>query len=138
MRMNTLMKAGVLLSLVLTVNAVALETMTIYQTQSLKVKELHRVNKNKVDLVIIELDKIERLEAELTRQANFAPDAKESDGEKAVRGQLNQLTLNAIGRAWREVIQAQFQGVNLNRLPTVVFRGKVYHKVHDIRAILKP
>ena len=138
MRIKTLMGSAVLLSLVFTVNAVALETMTIYQTQSLKVKELHRVNKNKVDLVIIELDKIERLEAELTRQANFAPDAKESDGEKALRGQLNQLTLNAIGRAWKEIIQEQVQGVDLNSLPAVVFRGEVYHQAHDIRSILKP
>jgi hypothetical protein len=125
-----------LLSVVLTVHASALETMTVYQTQTLKVAELHRVNKNKVDLVIVELDKVERLEAELTRQANFAPDAKESDGEKAIRGQFNQLTINALGRAWRDVVHAQLQGVKIARLPAVSFRGKVYHEVHDIRSIL--
>ena len=137
MRVNTLMKAGVLLSLVLTVNAAALETMTIYQTQSLKVAEPHRIKKS-IDVEIIELDKLGRLEAELTRQANLAPDAKESDGEKALRGQLNQLTLNAIGRAWKEIIRAQQQGINIKRLPAIYFRGRVYHEVHDIRAILKP
>ena len=137
MRVNTLMKTGVLLSLVFTVNAVALETMTIYQTQSLKVAGLHRVKKS-INVEMIELDKLERLEAELTRQANIASDATESDGEKVIRGQLNQLTLNAIGRAWKEIIQAQQQGINIKRLPAVVFRGKVYHEVHDIRAILKP
>ena len=137
MRIKTLMQTGVLLSLVFTGDAVALETMTIYQTQSLKVTELHRIKKN-IDVEMIELDKLERLEAELTRQANISSDATESDGEKVIRGQLNQLTLNAIGRAWKEIIQAQQQGINIKRLPAVVFRGKVYHEVHDIRAILKP
>ena len=137
MRIKTLMQTGVLLSLVFTGDAVALETMTIYQTQSLKVTELHRIKKS-IDVEMIELDKLERLEAELTRQAHIASDAKETDGEKAIRGQLNQLTLNAIGRAWKEIIQAQVQGVDLNRLPAVVFRGEVYHQAHDIRSILKP
>ncbi len=137
MRIKTLMQTGVLLSLAFTVNAVALETMTIYQTQSLKVAGLHRIKKS-IDVEMIELDKLERLEAELTRQANIAPDAKESDGEKTLRGQLNRLTLNAIGRAWKEIIQAQQQGINIKRLPAVSFRGKVHHEVHDIRAILKP
>ena len=137
MRIKTLMQTGVLLSLVFTVDAVALETMTIYQTQSLKMAGLHRIKKS-IDVEIIELDKLGRLEAELTRQANLAPDAKEIDGEKALRGQLNQLTLNAIGRAWKEIIQAQQQGINIKRLPAVYFSGKVYHEVHDIRTILKP
>lgn len=131
------MQFGLLLSAVLAADVAALETMTIYQTKALKVTELHRVKKS-IDLIIVELDKLERLEAELTRQAKIAPDAKESDGERAVRGQLNQLTLNAVARAWDEVVQAQIQGVNLNRLPAVLFRGKVHHEVHDIRSILKP
>ena len=137
MHIATLMKLGFLLSVVLATDVAALETMTIYQTQALKVTELHRVKRG-IDVIVVELDKLERLEAELTRHANIAPDAKESDGERAVRGQLNQLTLNAIGKAWKEIIQAQAQGVDLNRLPAVVFRGQVYHQVHDIRAILKP
>ena len=107
------------------------------QTQWVKVAGLHRIKKS-IDVEIIELDKLGRLEAELTRQANIASDATESDGEKALRGQLNQLTLNAIGRAWKEIIQAQQQGINIKRLPAVSFRGKVHHEVHDIRAILKP
>lgn len=137
MRLAALMKPGLLLSVVLATDVAALETMTIYQTQALKVTELHRVNRN-IDVSVVELDKLERLEAELTRQANIAPDTKESDGKRAVRGQLDRLTLNAIGRAWREIIQAQQQGVDVNRLPAVVFRGKVTHQVHDIRSILKP
>ena len=137
MRIAAFMQFGLLLSAVLAADVVALETMTIYQTKALKVTELHRVKKS-IDLIIVELDKLVRLEAELTRQAKIAPDAKESDGERAVRGQLNQLTLNAVARAWDEVVQAQIQGVNLNRLPAVLFRGKVHHEVHDIRSILKP
>lgn len=137
MRIAAFMQFGLLLSAVLAADVAALETMTIYQTKALKVTELHRVKKS-IDLIIVELDKLERLEAELTRQAKIAPDAKESDGERAVRGQLNQLTLNAVARAWDEVVQAQIQGVNLNRLPAVLFRGKVHHEVHDIRSILKP
>lgn len=137
MRIAAFMQFGLLLSAALAADVVALETMTIYQTKALKVTELHRVKKS-IDLIIVELDKLERLEAELTRQAKIAPDAKESDGERAVRGQLNQLTLNAVARAWDEVVQAQIQGVNLNRLPAVLFRGKVHHEVHDIRSILKP
>lgn len=137
MRLAALMKPGLLLSVVLATDVAALETMTIYQTQALKVTELHRVNRN-IDVSVVELDKLERLEAELTRQANIAPDTKEGDGKRAVRGQLDRLTLNAVGRAWREIIQAQQQGVDVNRLPAVVFRGKVTHQVHDIRSILKP
>jgi len=137
MRIKTLMQTGVLLSLVFTVDAVALETMTIYQTQSLKVAGLHRIKKS-IDVEMIELDKLGRLEAELTRQANIASDATESDGEKAIRGQFKQLTLNALGRAWREIVHAQQQGINIKRLPAIYFRGRVYHEVHDIRAILKP
>ena len=137
MRIATLAKAGFLLLVFITTDCIALETMTIYQTQSLKVAGLHRIKKS-IDVEIIELDKLGRLEAELTRQANLAPDAKESDGEKALRGQLNQLTLNAIGRAWKEIIRAQQQGINIKRLPAIYFRGRVYHEVHDIRAILKP
>ena len=136
MRMKRLVKFIILASVVFTTNAIARETMTVYQSQELKVAELHRVNKVKVNLVIIELDKVARLEAELTQQANFAADAKESDGEKAVQGEFNQLTLNALGRAWKEVIHAQLQGVNPSHLPAVSFRGKVYHKVYDIRSIL--
>ena len=137
MRLNLFLKTMVLLSVVLITDAVAQETMTIYQTKALKVTELHRVKKG-IEVIVVELDKLERLEAELTRQANIAPDAKESDGKRAVRGQLNQLTLNAVARAWDEAVQAQVQGVDVNRLPAVVFRGKVYHEVHDIRSILKP
>ena len=137
MRIAAFMQFGLLLSAALAADVVALETMTIYQTKALKVTELHRVKKS-IDLIIVELDKLERLEAELTRQAKIAPDAKESDGERAVRGQLNQLTLNAVARAWDEVVQAQIQGVDLNRLPAVLFRGKVHHEIHDIRSILKP
>ena len=137
MRIAALVQFGFLLTAALAADVVALETMTIYQTKALKVTELHRVKKS-IDLIIVELDKLVRLEAELTRQAKIAPDAKESDGERAVRGQLNQLTLNAVARAWDEVVQAQIQGVNLNRLPAVLFRGKVHHEVHDIRSILKP
>ena len=138
MRIATMMRFGMLLSLIVAGDVAAREIMTIYQTQTLKVSELHRVNKDKIELIIIELDKVERLEAELTRQADIAPGAKESDGEKALRGQMTQLTLNAIGRAWREKIHALQQGINDKRLPSVVFRGKVYHQVHDIRSILKP
>ena len=134
----TLMKFGFLLSVVFAADVVALETMTVYQTQVLKVTELHRVNKNKIDLIVVELDKVERLETELTRQADLPPNASESGDNRAIRARLNQVTLNALGRAWKEMIQAQQKGVDLNRLPAVSFRGKVYHEVHDIRAILKP
>ena len=137
MRVKRLLTFVFVLSVVLATDVAALERMTVYQTQSLKVAGLHRIKKS-IDVEIIELDKLGRLEAALTRQANIASDAKESDGEKALRGQLNQLTLNAIGRAWKEIIQAQMQGINIKRLPAVFFRGKVYHEVHDIRAILKP
>ena len=137
MHIATFMKLGLLLSVVLATDVAALETMTIYQTQALKVTELHRVKKG-IDIIVVELDKLERLEAELTRQAKIAPNAKESDGERAVRGQLNQLTLSAVAQAWDEVVQAQVLGVDLSRLPAVVFHGEVYHEVHDIRSILKP
>ena len=138
MHIATFMKLGLLLSVVLATDVAALETMTIYQTKALNVKELHRVNKNQVDVIVVELDKVERLETELTRQADLPPNASESGDYRAIRARLNQVTLNALGRAWKEMIQAQQQGVDLKRLPAVVFRGKVYHEVHDIRAILKP
>ena len=137
MHIATFMKLGLLLSVVLATDVAALETMTIYQTQALKVTELHRVKKG-IDIIVVELDKLERLEAELTRQASLAPNASESGDNRAIRARLNQVTLNALGRAWKEMIQAQQQGVDLKRLPAVVFRGKVYHEVHDIRSILKP
>ena len=133
-----LMKFGFLLSVVFATDVAALEAMTLYQTQTFKVAELHRINRNQVDLIVFELDKVERLEAELTRQADLPPNASESGDNRAIRARLNQVTLNALGRAWKEVIEAQQQGVDLNRLPAVSFRGKVYHEVHDIRAILKP
>jgi len=133
-----LMKFGFLMSVVFAADVLALETMTVYQTQAIKVGELHRVNKNKFDLIVVELDTVERLETELTRQANLAPNASESGDNRAILARLNQVTLNALGRAWKEMIQAQQQGVDIHRLPAVSFRGKVYHEVHDIRSILKP
>ena len=138
MRINMLMKFGFLMSVVFAADVLALETMTVYQTQAIKVGELHRVNKNQVDVIVVELDKRERLEAELTRQADLPPNASESGDNRTIRARLNRVTLNALGRAWKEMIQAQQQGVDIHRLPAVVFRGEVYHQVHDIRAILKP
>ena len=138
MRIATLMKFGFLLSVVLVTDVAALETMTVYQTQAIKVAELHRVNRKQVDLIVVELDKVERLEAELTSQANLPPNASESGDNSGIRAKLKQTTLNALGRAWREVLIAQQRGVDLKRLPAVDFRGKVYHEIHDIRSILKP
>ena len=138
MRVKLFLKFAVMTSVVLAADVAALEAMFLYQTQAFKVPELHRVNENTIDLIVVELDKVEHLEAELTRQADLPLNASESGDNRAIRARLNQVTLNALGRAWKEMIQAQQQGVDLNRLPAVSFRGKVYHQVHDIRSILKP
>ena len=138
MRVKLFLKFAVMTSIVVAADVAALETMILYQTQAFKVTQLHRVNKNTIDLSVVELDKVERLEADLTRQADLPPNASESGDNRAIRARLNQVTLNALGRAWKEMIQAQQQGVDLNRLPAVSFRGKVHHEVHDIRSILKP
>ena len=138
MRVKLFLKFAVMTSIVFAADVAALEAMILYQTQTFKVTELHRVNKNTIDLIVVELDKVERLEAELTRQADLPLNASESGDNRAIRARLNQVTLNALGRAWKEMIQAQQQGVDLNRLPAVSFRGKVHHEVHDIRSILKP
>ena len=138
MRVKLFLKFAVMTSIVLATDVAALEAMILYQTQAFKVTQLHRVNKNTIDLIVVELDKVERLEADLTRQADLPPNASESGDNRAIRARLNQVTLNALGRAWKEMIQAQQQGVDLNRLPAVSFRGKVHHEVHDIRSILKP
>ena len=141
MSLNTVFRFCLFLSVVLASDVMAQgakEALTIYQTQTLEVKELHRLNRKEVEVIVIELDKVERLETELTRQADLAPNASESGDNKAIRERLNQVTLNALGRAWKEMFHAQQQGVDLKRLPAVSFRGKVYHQVHDIRSILKP
>ena len=141
MSLNTVFRFCLILSVVLASDVMAQrarEALTIYQTQILEVTELHRLNRKEVDVIVIELDKVDRLETELTRQADLAPNASESGDNRAIRARLNQVTLNALGRAWKEMLQAQQQGVDLKRLPAVSFRGKVYHEVDDIRAILKP
>ena len=138
MRVKLFLKFAVMASVVFAADVLALEAMTVYQTQAFKVTELHRVNKNTIDLIVVELDKVERLEAELTRQAELAPNVSENGDNRAIRARLNQITLNALGRAWRDVLLAQQRGVDLKSLPAVDFRGKVYHEVHDIRTILKP
>ena len=51
MRIATMMRLGIFLSLIFTGDVAAREIMTIYQTQTLKVSELHRVNKNKISLL---------------------------------------------------------------------------------------
>ncbi len=141
MSLNTVFRFCLFLSVVLASDVMAQrarEALTIYQTQILEVTELHRLNRREVEVIVVELDKVERLETELTRQADLPPNASESGDNRAIRARLNQVTLNALGRAWKEMIQAQQQGVDIHRLPAVVFRGEVYHQVHDIRAILKP
>ena len=141
MSLNTVFRFCLFLSVVLTSDVMAQgsrEVLTIYQTQTLEVTELHRLNRKEVEVIVIDLDKVERLETELTRQADLPPNASEFGDNRAIRARLNQVTLNALGRAWKEMIQAQQQGVDLNRLPAISFRGKVHHEVHDIRPILKP
>ncbi len=126
-----------LLSVVLTSNAWGRESITIYQTQDLKVENLQRINHNAMDVTLVELGKLEKLEAALTRRVNLPPGVSEKDASRRIRKQLDSMTVKALTDAWEDVIQAEQQGVDRDRLPAVFYRGEIHHDVRDIRTLFR-
>ena len=126
-----------LLSVVLTSNTWGRESITIYQTQDLKVENLQRINHNVMDVTLVELGKLEKLEAALTRRVNLPRGVSEKDASRRIRRQLDSMTVNALTDAWEDVIRAEQQGVDRDRLPAVSYRGEVHHDVRDIRTVFR-
>ena len=126
-----------LLSVVLTSNTWGRESITIYQTQDLKVENLQRINHNVMDVTLVELGKLEKLEAALTRRVNLPPGVSEKDASRRIRKQLDSMTVKALTDAWEDVIQAEQQGVDRDRLPAVFYRGEIHHDVQDIRTVFR-
>ncbi len=126
-----------LLSVVLTSNTWGRESITIYQTQDLKVENLQRINHNAMDVTLVELGKLEKLEAALTRRVNLPPGVSEKDASRRVRKQLDSMTVKALTDAWEDVIRAEQQGVDRDRLPAVFYRGEIHHDVRDIRTVFR-
>jgi hypothetical protein len=126
-----------LLSVVLTSNTWGRESITIYQTQDLKVENLQRINHNAMDVTLVELGKLEKFEAALTRRVNLSPGVSEKDASRRIRKQLDSMTVKALTDAWEDVIQAEQQGVDRDRLPAVFYRGEIHHDVRDIRTVFR-
>ena len=126
-----------LLSVVLTSNTWGRESITIYQTQDLKVENLQRINHNVMDVTLVELGKLEKLEAALTRRVNLPPGVSEKDASRRIRKQLDSMTVKALTDAWEDVIRAEQQGVDRDRLPAVFYRGEIHHDVRDIRTVFR-
>ena len=126
-----------LLSVVLTSNTWGREYITIYQTQDLKVENLQRINHNVMDVTLVELGKLEKLEAALTRRVNLPPGVSEKDASRRIRKQLDSMTVNALTDAWEDVLQAEQQGVDRDRLPAVFYRGTIHHDIRDIRTVFR-
>ena len=68
-----------LLSVILTSNTWGREFITIYQTQDLKVENLQRIKHNTMDVTLVELGKLEQLEAALTQRVNLPPGVSADD-----------------------------------------------------------
>lgn len=126
-----------LLSVVLTSNTWGRESITIYQTQDLKVENLQRINHNAMDVTLVDLGKLEKLEAALTRRVNLPHGVSEKDASWRIRKQLDSMTVKALTDAWGDVIQAEQQDVDRDRLPAVFYRGEIHHDVRDIRTIFR-
>ncbi len=128
---------SLLLSVALASNAWGKESITIYQTRDFKVTNLQRINHNAMDVTLVELGKLEKLEAALTRRVNLPPGVSEKDASRRVRKQLDSMTVKALTDAWEDVIQAEQQGVDRDRLPAVFYRGEIHHDVRDIRTVFR-
>ena len=126
-----------LLSAILASSAWSRESITIYQTRDLKVTNLQRINHNAMDVMLVELGKLEQLEAALTRRVNLPHGVSEKDARKRIRKQMDSTTVKALTDAWKDVIQAEQRGVDPDRLPAVFYRGAIHHDVRDIRTVFR-
>ena len=128
---------SLLLSVVLASNAWGRESITIYQTRDFKVTNLQRINHNAMDVTLVELGKLEKLEAALTKRVNLPPGVSEKDASARIRKQMDEKTVKAFADAWKDVIQAEQRGVDLDRLPAAFYRGAIHHDVQDIRTVFR-
>lgn len=126
---------SLLLLAILASNAWGREPITIYQTHDLKVTNLQRINHKAMDVTVVELGKLEQLEAALTQRVNLPPGVSEKDASARIRKQLNARTVKALTDAWTDVIQAEQRSVDPDRLPAVFYRGVIHHDVRDIRTV---